>query len=400
MGGSSYFQLLNPMVLGMFAVAFHLLGKYDRRGVARLLCLSYAVAAVGFTSDFFVRDALGPFLGSYVSNVPFVAACLLLCAAMHARYGVTFPTVIACIVAGGTVATMTGFMIFTGSEAARALTINGGVGLLFFLSLNAFRGRTLARIDRILVALFAISGLQFIARPLGIWAFNGLAEPGLNYTDTFYALALHFSAAVVAISIAMTLLFALGTELVGRLSDAVRTDPMTALLNRRGLEEASDEIIAAHGQAVSLASVIMTDIDHFKSVNDRFGHAAGDVVIRAFAQILEGTAREHDLVARVGGEEFVVVLPETRPEVAQLYAEGVRTAFGELRLQAAKGETITASFGIAEWRPETRLDKAIDVADAALYEAKNAGRNCVRIAPVDPDAEFRQPASRTRPQMA
>lgn len=397
MDGFAYLQLLNPMMMAMFALGFHLIGKLDRRGVAHGICVGYALGALGFAMEFFLRDTLGSTVSTLFGNIPLLLGSMAFAYAMHLRYGRTFPMVIASTVATGTMLLVLGFMFTGWTGAASVVTVNIGIGLLFLLTLNAFRDRVLAALDKVLVGLFTLATLQFLVRPLvGLFVGGGL--DALRYNDPTYMLTLHFTVAVFSMSIAMTMFFALGTELVGRLSDAVRSDPMTDLLNRRGLEEAADEVEeearSKRDRSARLASVVITDIDHFKSVNDRFGHAAGDVVIRAFASVLEGTARSQDLVARIGGEEFVVVLPETRPEVARLFAEGVRTAFGEIALDAVDSNRITASFGIAEWRPGTRLDQAIDAADGALYQAKNGGRNRVCVAEVDPNAEFLEPAFR------
>ena len=399
MDGFAYLQLLNPMMMAMFAFGFHLIGKLDRRGVAHAVCVGYALGALGFALEFFLRDTLssGSSLSILLGNIPLLLGSAAFAYAMHLRYGRPFPSSIAATIVAATILLVAGLTVADHTGATSVVAVNIGIGLLFLLALNAFRDRVLAALDKVLVTLFVLATLQFLVRPLAGLSF-GSGLSALRYNDPTYMLTLHFTVAIFSMSIAMTMFFALGTELVGRLSDAVRSDPMTDLLNRRGLEEAADEVEeearSKRDRSARLASVVITDIDHFKSVNDRFGHAAGDVVIRAFASVLEGTAREQDLVARIGGEEFVVVLPETRPEVARLFAEGVRTAFGEIALDAVDRSRITASFGVAEWRPGTRLDQAIDVADSALYEAKNAGRNCVRVADVDPNAEFLQPAFR------
>ena len=166
-------------------------------------------------------------------------------------------------------------------------------------------------------------------------------------------------------------------DTVRGLERASEHDPMTGLLNRRGFHAAVEGMIRTKARSFRPVSVVVTDIDRFKAVNDTHGHDVGDRVIRALAALLGGTAREGDLVVRMGGEEFVVVLPDTSPDVARLFAEGVRVALSEM--PQATGGTVTASFGVAEIMPGMTVSEAIKAADMALYEAKRAGRNRVRV---------------------
>lgn len=162
------------------------------------------------------------------------------------------------------------------------------------------------------------------------------------------------------------------------LERATERDPLTGLLNRRGLDAAVAGVTSRKARSFRPVSVVVADIDHFKAVNDTHGHDMGDKVIRALASLMDGTARPGDLVARMGGEEFVAVMSDASPDLARLYAEAVRIALGE-SVQAT-GERVTASFGIAEVMPGMTVPEAIAAADVALYEAKRAGRNRVRIA--------------------
>jgi diguanylate cyclase (GGDEF)-like protein len=151
-------------------------------------------------------------------------------------------------------------------------------------------------------------------------------------------------------------------------------DPLSEVGNRRSFDRAllrEAERAARYGRPLSL---VFADLDHFKRVNDTFGHAAGDGVIRAFAQILATPARRSDLVARYGGEEFAVLMPETSAAQAAAFAERARLRIAELAGSRERG-AVTASFGVAELRPgETGAD-LVEAADGALYEAKRGGRN-------------------------
>jgi diguanylate cyclase (GGDEF)-like protein len=161
---------------------------------------------------------------------------------------------------------------------------------------------------------------------------------------------------------------------------AASLDPLTGLLNRRGFGEATGRMIEREAKAGRPITVMIFDIDHFKSVNDRFGHAAGDDVLTVFADIVASSLRVTDLVGRVGGEEFAALLPCTTEE-AQLAAERVREAFAAsgVRIDDVPLET-TVSIGIAGGPANTELEVLMASADTALYQAKRGGRNRVEIA--------------------
>ncbi|KJV31951.1 diguanylate cyclase [Pantoea sp. SM3] len=165
---------------------------------------------------------------------------------------------------------------------------------------------------------------------------------------------------------------------IGRLKSEVQTDPMTSLLNRRGLSAVLDYFETMRQPFAVLA----LDIDHFKRVNDNFGHDVGDEVIKQVARTLRNSARQTDVVCRNGGEEFLMLLPATSTEEARVIAERVRTSIAESWIDHVGH--ITLSVGIAHWEADNEpQDVSLKQADAALYQAKNAGRNCVMIAGQD-----------------
>lgn len=162
------------------------------------------------------------------------------------------------------------------------------------------------------------------------------------------------------------------------------SDPLTGLHNRRhALELARREFERALRYRHSLAALLL-DLDHFKQVNDRLGHAAGDSVLIAVAGLIRSALREVDIVGRYGGEEFVVLMPETGPEGALAAAERIRQSVAGAPIQTEAGPAaVTLSLGVAGWPVEGRdpkltLEALLQRADAALYAAKRAGRNCVR----------------------
>ncbi|HEX9861093.1 MAG TPA: diguanylate cyclase, partial [Nitrospirota bacterium] len=146
-------------------------------------------------------------------------------------------------------------------------------------------------------------------------------------------------------------------------------DPLTGLYNRRYMEGImTREFMNArrHGRDLS---VLMMDVDHFKNYNDKFGHQAGDNILKGVSRIFRDIVREVDLVARYGGEEFIAILPETPPDMAAMVAERIRTAVED-------GNEVTISIGAASYPGDsTDMADLIKDADTALYAAKDAGRN-------------------------
>jgi diguanylate cyclase (GGDEF)-like protein len=151
------------------------------------------------------------------------------------------------------------------------------------------------------------------------------------------------------------------------------------LANRRhALEQAALEIKRNQRAGTALA-VMMMDIDHFKQVNDSYGHHIGDTVLTAVAQTCRELCRESDLVCRFGGEEFLILLPSTTLDGAEIHAEKLRQAIEALTFSADEDSfSVTASFGLSQWQAETKIDRVISRADKALYQAKHDGRNCIR----------------------
>lgn len=175
----------------------------------------------------------------------------------------------------------------------------------------------------------------------------------------------------------------LQADLVKLESEAL-TDPLTGLFNRRGLDVAFERLVRQSGSGEARCSVVLIDIDNFKTVNDTFGHLFGDQVIRGIAGTLRNHARPDDLVARYGGEEFVLVMPQTPVAEAQASAERLR-AFIERSTIKRRGQNesvakVTVSAGVTGFAAGDTLSSLLARADHALYSAKNHGRNQVALA--------------------
>lgn len=166
-----------------------------------------------------------------------------------------------------------------------------------------------------------------------------------------------------------------------KLQQLASQDFLTGITNRRYFYENAERVLQRSRQQQTTVSVIMFDLDHFKKINDAYGHEVGDVVLRAATVPVVNALRPLDLFSRTGGEEFLVLLPAVALEEASAIAERVRQAIASAEFQAdANRIKVTVSLGVAEWDGSESLQRLISRVDVAMYEAKHAGRNCVRVA--------------------
>jgi diguanylate cyclase (GGDEF)-like protein len=160
------------------------------------------------------------------------------------------------------------------------------------------------------------------------------------------------------------------------------TDMLTGLLNRRGFEEAGRALVASAWRHERAVAVVVIDVDHFKAVNDRFGHPVGDRVLRQICATIAGGIDRRDIFARIGGEEFALILADADLAAAECAAEVLRASVADMTIDSGGPHRVTASFGVAELRlGDDDLADVVRRADEALYRAKEAGRNRVVAAP-------------------
>lgn len=164
---------------------------------------------------------------------------------------------------------------------------------------------------------------------------------------------------------------------------AAYSDVLTGLNNRRWLEEMMLRLKGRGLEELLPVSVLMLDVDHFKRFNDTFGHKAGDLVLQMVARTMRRRLRPSDMVARFGGEEFLILLPHTAPTEARAVAERLRIGIVQTRISAEQGGVdlppVTVSIGIAFWQKGDTLESLVEAADKALYRAKGEGRNRVEM---------------------
>jgi diguanylate cyclase (GGDEF)-like protein len=166
-------------------------------------------------------------------------------------------------------------------------------------------------------------------------------------------------------------------RLHGMVERQALVDGLTGLANRRAAADALHGEAARAERLQTPLSVVLADLDGFKDVNDAYGHAVGDEVLRAFADVLRETLRESDVAGRWGGEEFLLLLPGADLGGAIQLAERVRLGLAARRIPSAPDLRVTASFGVAEYSGEYNSEQLVATADSALYEAKRAGKDRV-----------------------
>ncbi|ADH89607.1 diguanylate cyclase [Ancylobacter novellus DSM 506] len=229
--------------------------------------------------------------------------------------------------------------------------------------------------DLALLAVLAAGSLHFAFKAIVPLFATGPAPDVRDYILSIYAYYSQTMAAVLALLLGLSVLGVIIAELMAETARRLERDSLSGVLSRAAFMERAAALLAAL-RPEERACLVMCDLDHFKSINDRFGHAAGDEVIRAFGGVLAERASVGALCGRIGGEEFCLLLPEGDVGEAQRRIEAVRSAMDRLRYALVPGEIrVTASFGLAVTGRGEHIDEALRRADLALYAAKAAGRD-------------------------
>ena len=213
---------------------------------------------------------------------------------------------------------------------------------------------------------------------------NVLRASGSSFGANVWVPIFAFELVLYAVGTVFIIFMLVSDRAVQAHKAAAAVDPLTGMFNRRGFAEATARVIEREADAGRPVTVLIFDIDHFKSINDRFGHAAGDEILKLFAIVVTNALRMTDLSGRIGGEEFAALLPCSIEEAVSA-AERVREAFAAsgIAVDDAPVDT-TVSIGVAGGPPGTELEVLLAAADTALYQAKRGGRNRVEVAQEEP----------------
>ncbi len=355
------------LIAGTFFLLSRLRGAPDAlRGFA----LSYFVGAMTPVSELMVRlSPVATGLFEALSYTSFTLAFLIMAAALQRYYGVRLPRG---LLAG----------LFVGSLMLRVAIIGHprdglihgfgyqipfciGTGLCAVVVMRGIRGP----LDRLLAALFAVASLHFALKPPAAYLL-GAGATARDYITSAYALFSQAASGLVLVAVALALILVVVMDMTAIIHRQADVDGLSGLFNRR----AFDREATARLQETSVI-VLMVDIDHFKQVNDSFGHAAGDRVIQTVAARLTAHMPAGAVIGRTGGEEFSVLLSGQTLQEALAAAEALRAGLAGAVL-ADPGINVTLSGGLAvRGRPEETLPALMARADRALYVAKAGGRN-------------------------
>ncbi len=379
LSGQFFIQLLNPGIGLLFATAFFLLWLNRRERYVAYAAAAYISSAIAFL----IQD-VGPVLPMEVQRIPsnlgFLITGALFAAAIVKRYGLPVPWRAMAVAGALSMTLFLWFLLVQPSISARILSISigtGAIAVMVVVALWPIEKRYI--IDRVLFWVAALSALNLIVRPIVLLALGGGFDNYVGFQQSLYWTTVQFSQAMVSIVAAISLMVAVGIDLIRELRAEANADDLSGLLNRRGFEARATSALRRCAEADRPVALLIADLDHFKQVNDRHGHAVGDAIIACFgAHVLDLSAP--DMVAgRIGGEEFAVLLPGASIESARQLAEVIRIGLPTACSARVPPSLVpTTSIGLAAGVPSEGLSQLMRRADEALYDAKRAGRNRVR----------------------
>ncbi|PXA84038.1 GGDEF domain-containing protein [Nostoc sp. 3335mG] len=373
MNGSFAFEL--PLMHITFGVTFLIAARWGERS-ALFFGIAFICNAAGFGLPV-VPMGLADLTVAWVTDILFAISFFCFGQAALEHFGVPRRRLWARL---ATCAVSIGLCIYAvvvrDDLHMELLASDGGCVLLLALALIGTRWKGLRSFDRVLfIAAWFVTVESVIRGASSLFTAPGDVE---SFNASQYAFFMQALGSVLGVVFAMAGLAAVALSVLARYHQLAMNDPLSGLLNRRGFEET---IATRPDWRDRPASIVTCDIDRFKAVNDRFGHAAGDRVIGALAEILQARLPEEGIAARFGGEEFLLFLPGRSPSDALRMAEALRSAVeAEAAGMAGIDTPVTASFGISGVvASDYSVHDAIGRADAALYEAKHGGRNRVAL---------------------
>lgn len=376
-----FYSLINPAIAGVLSAAFAALWLFKPgEGYLALLAGSFLLCGFGFAANDLLLFPDGPVL-RLVVNASFFLTVLGICISALDRVRAPVPVLDYAAVYALVASFFCWFLFVQPSVEARVHTMHLGLASLAALTVRQLLiARPASLLDRFFVALGAFSVVLGAVRSVAVLLKGLDTSPDAPARVSPYWATVQAITPAIAIAIAIIFMVALAARLVGEIRVQADRDYLTGLLNRRGFDKRVLAALEAGSAAETAAALLVLDIDDFKRINDRFGHAVGDEVIAAVGGVLERHGRTN-VVARSGGEEYALFYPHAnRSELAEI-ADDIRIGLRSMRIPSLpRGHAVTASIGIHLRRQaETLLDMKIQ-ADRALYRVKTRGKDAALIA--------------------
>ncbi|WP_153135541.1 GGDEF domain-containing protein [Paraburkholderia agricolaris] len=368
-------QLVVPGVAVVFAFSFLCVWIYERQRFFLIaLSASFLAFASGSASQILhLPDAWRP--NALISATFYAASILLMSEGVLRRRGKPFHWSTGAFIFTAVIVGIYYFSYVAPDLLARIYVLNYCFGAVLVATALQSRSKVRTRLDdRALFWMLLAFGVSFFVRT-ALTTGKSLPHVTAQFAQTAFWLALQLSLALLGAVLALLLLTTAIVDLIERIIEERDRDFLTQALNRRAFERRGARFVGDLKRHP--VTMVAYDLDHFKSINDSFGHAAGDTVLRAFCQIVVTTIRANDIVARIGGEEFVILLGNTGLSDAHVIAERIRLALTNVRFEKiAESLHVTVSAGVVQFQEGESLPVMLARADRLLYAAKRSGRNC------------------------
>ena len=379
MTGQFFISLLNPAIGLLFAAAFFMMWMNRRETY-----IAYAAGAYVATAFAFLMQDVAPVMPMELQRLPanmaFLLTGALFAAAIIKRYGLPVPWREIAVAMAVSLAVFLWFLLGQPDIAARIYAISIGAGAIALMVVRALWPLDKPHlIDRVLFWVAALAAINLIVRPVVLLSLTGGFANYDGFQQSIYWTTVQFSQAMVSVAAAISLMVAIAIDMVTELRAQAAGDTLSGLLNRRGFETEASAAMRRSTAGEAPAALLIADLDHFKAVNDTYGHAVGDAIIAAFGAHVRAIGPAGMIAGRIGGEEFAILVPGAGIEAGRQLAEAIRGG-----LHAACADRIptalcpTTCIGISVGTGRTTLSQLMQQADQALYDAKRTGRDCVR----------------------
>lgn len=379
MTGQFFISLLNPAIGLLFAAAFFMMWMNRRETY-----IAYAAGAYVATAFAFLMQDVAPVMPMELQRLPanmaFLLTGALFAAAIIKRYGLPVPWREIAVAMTVSLAVFLWFLLGQPDIAARIYAISIGAGAIALMVVRALWPLDKPHlIDRVLFWVAALAAINLIVRPVVLLSLTGGFANYDGFQQSIYWTTVQFSQAMVSVAAAISLMVAIAIDMVTELRAQAAGDTLSGLLNRRGFETEASAAMRRSTAGEAPAALLIADLDHFKAVNDTYGHAVGDAIIAAFGAHVRAIGPAGMIAGRIGGEEFAILVPGAGIEAGRQLAEAIRGG-----LHAACADRIPAALcpttciGISVGTGRTTLSQLMQQADQALYDAKRTGRDCVR----------------------